>query len=345
MQGRILRIGRTAGRIAKKPLTWASVIGLTGMSVASIALATAPAQATPLQGSTSNCLYSNAATPANNAAVGGVTPGSQVTISCAAGSFKAGTLLAIVEASGLAAVVSPSSAELNEVDLGTLKLAGPAADGSLNTTINIPAAYAAGDPAAQCPTPQDQVNAGLTCEIVVASLNLATLATTPLDEAQLDYVGQGMPNAPTFHATFKTTPRSKIISVSDVPGACPTPVTADSHCWWGAGVTGAPGNSLASVPGLQTMVSKVHVASNTLQVSPAVYCTTGAVATQCAGLPVGTLVPPQLSGTITTSTGLQPIVIDEPNATAYPGNGTMASLLDGTTNVEAHQTGDLISTN
>lgn len=53
----------------------------------------------------------------------------------------------------------------------------------------------------------------------------------------------------------------------------------------------------------------------------------------------GTIIPPALSGSITTKRGLQPLAVDEPNATPYPGNGKLPSLFSGTVNVAANQTG------
>jgi len=63
------------------------------------------------------------------------------------------------------------------------------------------------------------------------------------------------------------------------------------------------------------------------------------VAPECAGLPAGTLVPPALSGTITTSLSLQPVTVDEPNTTPYQGSGTLPVLVPGSNNVEAAQSG------
>jgi hypothetical protein len=329
-------------RVSKNSLTRISVFGVTGalglVGALSVAGA-APAQATTYPPSISSCNYSNGATPANPAAVAGVTPGSAITISCDAGSFPAGSLLAVIEASGLAGVVSPSSAELNEVDLGSLHLAFVAADGSLNTTFTVPATFSAPDSQASCPPTQAQVNAGLSCDLIVANL-----AAVPQNVAMLAYEGQGTPNAPTLHTTFTVNSSGvKTLIESDVAGACPTPVTAESHCWWGAPVTGAPNaTAFSGIPGLEAMVSKTLVTNN-LTVSPAVYCQAGATAQACAGQPAGTLVPPQLSGTITTKLGLQHVLVDEPNTTPYPGNGTLAALTPGSDNVQAAQTGPPVS--
>jgi hypothetical protein len=275
-------------------------------------------------------------TSANSAFVVGVTPGSTINVSCAAGSFPANSLLVIVEASGLAGIVSPASAELDEVDVGSLQLVSTGSDGSLNTTYTVPTTFSASDPNAACPATQAQINVGLGCNLVIVNLSLS-----PVNEAQLAYQGQGTPNSPTLKATLKSVSHAgvKTLTASDKPGACPTPVTATSHCWWGVPNTGAPNpTAFSGIPGLAALVSK-HLAQNTLQVTPAVYCAAGATAAACSGLPAGTLVPPALSGTMTVTRGLEPVTIDEPNTTPYTGNGTMAPLITGTSNVQATQLG------
>lgn len=330
MQGRTLRF---TTRLLKKPLALAGAGGLACAAVAVFAAGTA--QAEPLPPSTSNCLYSNSSTAPNATIVSGVTPGSTITISCGAGSFPASSLVALIEASGLAGVVSPASAELNEVDLGALGLAFAAADGSLNTTFTVPTTFSAPDANAACPATQAQINVGLGCELVIANLS-----AQPLDEAQLTYQGQGTPNSPTLQVKLKSVGHAgvKTLTASDAPGACPTPVTAASHCWWGSPVPGSPNpTSFTGIPGPSVKVSQHIAESNTLQVSPAVYCQTGATAAACSGEPEGTLVPPALSGTITVTRGLEPVIIDEPNSSPYPGNGTLAPLLPGTSNLEAVQ--------
>jgi hypothetical protein len=331
MQGGIPRFTRTRRR---QVFIWLGTLGLVAGAVVSQATA---ASATPVPPSTSSCTYSNAATSANTANVDSVTPGSTITVSCAPGSYPASSVLVLVETSGLAAVVSPSSADLNETDLGSLAIAAAGADGSLNVTFKVPAAFTAPDANAVCPPTQAQINVGLACDLI--TLSLSNLA--PLNQAQLDYSGQGAPNTPTLQAKFSVDHGVKTLIASDMPGACPTPPTGDSHCWWGAPVPGTPSTTFGSVPAPEGKVSNL-VSSGTLTVSPAVYCQAGATAAACAGLPAGTLVPPALSGTVTTRTGLQPFMIDEPNTTPYSGNGTLPSLIPGTVNVQAQQTGDLV---
>lgn len=288
------------------------------------------ASATPISPSTSSCSYSNAVTPPNSAAVVGVTPGSTITISCTAGSFADSSTMILVEASGLAAIVSPSSAELNDIDLSSLGVASTAADGSLSTTFTVPSPFAASDTNAACPPTQAQINIGLTCDLVLISLS----GLQPVNEAMLTYAGQGNPNRPTLHATVSVHRGMKTISVSDAAGACPTPPLADSHCWWGAPVTGAPNPAFSGIPAPEVLMSW-HIFSDALQVSPAVYCQTGATAAACTGLPAGTLVPPALSGTFGTYRGLQPLLVDAPNATPYRGDGWLPDLISGTRNVQA----------
>jgi len=315
-------------RIARKAFLCLGALCLVGgLAVAQAA----PAHATPLPGSVSQCGYSNAATPANPAGVVDVTPGSTININCAAGSFAPGALMVIVEASGLAGIVSPSSSEINDVDLGSLSLVGTGSDGSLNTTFTVPGTFGASDSNATCPPTQAQINVGLTCDLVVISLS----GLTPVNEAMLAYQGQGNPNRPTLHAKFSIHNGVKTIAVSDAPGACPTPPTDSSRCWWGAATTGSPNAAFGNVPAPEALLN-FRTASSNLQVSPAIYCQSGATAPACASVPTGTLISPALSGTVTTHTGLGPfLTIDEPNATPYTGNSSLPDLIAGAQNVSA----------
>jgi hypothetical protein len=316
-------------RVARKAFVCLGALSLIGGTA--VAQATS-AHATPLNGSSSNCSYSNATTPANPAAVLAVTPGSTINISCAAGSFAASSLVVVVEASGLGGIVSPSSDNINEVDLGALGLASAGTDGSLSTTFTVPSAFAASDANAACPPTQAQINVGLTCDLVLISLSGGL---TPVNEAMLVYQGQGTPNRPTLHAKVSIHRGVKTITVSDKPGACPTPPTDNSHCWWGAATTGSPNAAVSNIPAPEALLN-FRIASSTLQASPAIYCQSGATAPACASVPVGTLIPPALSGTVTTKTGLGPFLrIEEPNATPYPGNGSLPDLISGTHNVSA----------
>jgi hypothetical protein len=319
---------RSRPRAIRKALLALGTIGLVS-GVGMVQAVTA--SATPIPPSTSDCSYSNSTTAPNSANVAGVTPGSTITIDCAAGTLPASSILVIAEASGLAGIISPSSAELNETDLGAISIVSSAADGSLHATFTVPASFAAADSNAVCPPTQAQINIGLTCDLVTVSL----AGLQPLNEAMITYAGQGTPNAPTLRGTFSVKRGTKTIKASDVPGACPTPPTATSHCWWGAPVTGAPNpTAFSGIPAVEAQVSKLVTTGN-LNVSAAVYCQTGATAPACSGLPDGTLVPPALSGTVTTTRGLTPFTINEPNTTPYPGSGKLAALIPGTLNVGA----------
>lgn len=344
-RGTVLRnSSRWHHRSGKALIGLATLCLICAGGVAGVAQATA-ASATPLPPSTSNCTYSNGTTPANSAAVLGATPGSTISVSCAAGSLPAKSLMVVAEANGLGGIISPSSANTNEADLGDLDITSSAADGSMSTTFTLPATFTAADPNAACPPSQDQINIGLTCDLVVIQVSVTNgLQLTPVNEAMIDYAGQGTPNNPTFHATFSVHRGVKTINVSSVPGACPTPPTATSHCWWGAPVTGSPNSAFAGIPAPEAKVSKL-ITSGTLAVSPAIYCASGATAPACADLPAGTIIPPALSGSITTELGLQPLAVDEPNTTPYPGNGKLPSLFFGTVNVAANQTGPPVRIN
>lgn len=309
------------------------IFGALGLACG-IAIQAVPAEATPIPPSASACDYSNAATPSNPNAVLGVRPSSKITISCAAGSFPASSSILLVEASGLAAIVSPASANLSEVDAMAIGSATTGADGSLATTFTVPAAFKATDPKAACPPTRSQINAGLTCELVVVS------GTTlkPLNFAQLMYAGQRQPNKPTLRATAQLRNGRTTITVSQARGACPSPPTATSHCWWGAPVSGTPSRAFGGIPSPEALLASngFHVTSGTLAVSPAVYCAKGATAKVCKGLKSGTLVPPALHGKVTTRRSfLHFIDVEEPNATPYAGNGILHSLIPFTLNVAA----------
>jgi hypothetical protein len=223
-------------------------------------------------------------------------------------------------------VISPSSAATSEADLTTGTAVTTDASGNLSATITVTATggspgFSALDKKAVCPPTQAQVNAGLTnCVVTVA--DLAT--TTGLNFGNIIYGTQPTPHRPTMVLTPSSIGKAGgTLTASDKAGACPTPVTAKSRCWWGAALTGAP-NPGAGVPGLITPIHSVP-ASNTLAVNSPVYCFKSATAPACAGLPVGTLVGPHLSGTITLprlgAVLHQEVVALEPNTTPVPGNG------------------------
>jgi hypothetical protein len=299
-----------------------------------VAAQAVPAGATPISPSKSACDYSNTATPSNPNAVLGIKSGSTITVSCAAGSFPVSSSVILIEASGLAAIVSPSSADLGEVDTSAIVSATAGTDGSLSATFKVPFAYKATDPNATCPPTRAEINAGLTCELVL----LSGTTLKPLNEALLRYVAQSAPDKAEVSATASTHNGTTTITVSQVAGSCPTPPTATSHCWWGAAVSGTPSTSFGGIPAPEALIggNGFQVTSGTLAVSPAVYCATSATSARCKGLAAGTLVPPALHGQVRTEKTFFPFIdIEEPNATPYPGNGILASLIAGTLNVSA----------
>ena len=283
-------------------------------------LAATPASAIPIPPSTSSCTYNGSpvAFAASN------TAGTPVTVQCTGLPSK--TLLIVAQTSPLAGVISPASAATQEADLSTGKAVTTSATGTLSATITVTATggspgFSALDKKAVCPPTQAQVNAGLTnCVVTVA--DLAT--TTGLNFGNIIYGSQPTPHRPTLALSPSSIGKGGgTLTASDKAGACPTPVTAKSRCWWGAALTGAP-NALAGVPGFITPIHSM-LASNTLAVNSPVYCFKSATAPACAGLPVGTLVGPHLSGTITLprlgAVLHQEVVALEPNTTPDPGNG------------------------
>ena len=310
-------LGGVQGRV------YAAATGL-GLGVALLSgIAAAPTSAIPIPPSTSSCTYNGSPV----AVVASNTTGTPVTVSCTG--LPPNTSLIVAQTSPLAGVISPSSSAAAEADLATAMAVTTSATGTLTATITVTATggtpgFSAVDPRAVCPPTQAQVNAGLTnCVVTVA--NLAT--ATGLNFGNIIYATQPSPNAPTLHLkpskSHHIGANGKLVKASDAAGACPTPVTATSRCWWGAALAGAP-NAAFGIPGLTVTINGTPV-TNTLAASPAVYCFNGATAAACAGLPVGTLVGPHLSGTIlvppTISKGTDTVAALEPNTTPDPGNG------------------------
>jgi hypothetical protein len=325
----MLRPSKVCGGALRRAGVAAGALGLGAGLLGGIGILTAaPASATPLPPSTSSCTYNGSPT----AVVASNTTGTKVKVKCTGLPPK--TSLIVVQTSPLAGVISPYTSAATEADLTTGKSVTTSATGTLSATITVTAtggtpSFSAPDKNAVCPPTQAQVNAGLTnCVVTVA--NLAT--STGLNFGDIIYATAPTPNAPTLALTPNHIGlKGGTVTASDKADACPTPVTAASRCWWGAALTGAP-NTAAGVPGFTVTINGTP-AANTLAASPAVYCAEGATAAACAGLAVGTLIGPHLSGTITvppvTTKGMQQVAALEPNTTPVPGNGpenTVAAL-------------------
>jgi len=308
------------GSVLRRACAAAGALGLgAGLLGGTAILAAAPASAIPIPPSTSSCTYNGSpvAFAASN------TTGTPVTVNCTG--LPPNTLLIVAQTSPLAGVISPSSAATAEADLATAMAATTSATGTLSATITVTATggtpgFSAQDRKAVCPPTQAQVNAGLTnCVVTVA--NLAT--TQGLNFGNIIYATQPRPHSPTLALKPRHVVNGQTVTASDMAGACPTPVTAKSRCWWGAALTGAP-NAAAGVPGFVVTIHGNPI-TNALAASPAVYCVKGATAAACSGLPVGTLVGPHLSGTLVVpskiSNGRHTAVALEPNTTPAPGNG------------------------
>jgi len=307
--------------IARRVSAAAGVLGLgAGLLAGTAILTAAPASAVPIPPSTSSCTYNGS--PVGFAASN--TAGTPVTVNCTG--LPANTLLIVAQTSPLAGVISPASSATSEADLSTGVAVTTDASGNLSTTITATATggspgFSALDKNAVCPPTQAQVNAGLTnCVVTVA--DLAT--TTGLNFGDIIYGTQRVPNRPTLALRpFRIGKNGMTVTASDKAGACPAPVRFNSRCWWGAALTGAP-NAAAGVPGFTVLLGGKPV-SNTVAASPAVYCFKGATAAACAGLPVGTVIAPHLSGTIVIPrlfrAGIHRVAALEPNTTPDPGNG------------------------
>src|SRR5205823_11112061 len=63
-------------------------------------------------------------------------------------------------------------------------------------------------------------------------------------------------------AALGTAGTNTTLTASDASGACSAPPSAESHCWWGSAIGGAP-NTTRAIPGFSTAVNGVS-ATNTL---------------------------------------------------------------------------------
>jgi hypothetical protein len=317
----MLRRSNVRGGVLRRAAGAAGALGLGAGLLSGIGvLAATPASAIPLPPSTSSCTYNGSPT----AVVASNTKGTPVKVICTGLPPK--TLLIVAQTSPLAGVISPSTSSVAEADLTTGKAVTTSASGTLTATITVTAtagtpSFSATDKNAVCPPTQAQVNAGLTnCVVTVA--DLAT--TTGLNYGNIIYATQPAPHTPTLALTpGHIGAKGGMVTARDKAGACATPVTAASKCWWGAALTGVPSKA-AGVPGFTVTINGT-VAANTLTASPAIYCAEGATASACQGRATGTLIGPHLSGTITVpasaSNSAQKVVALEPNITPVPGNG------------------------
>lgn len=303
-------------------------------------------------GANSFCTYNGSPSQVSGASLTGISP---VSVVCQ--NLTPNTDFDVVQGSPLAANSSPKSATTHEVDKQTKVTMKTDGSGDGSAVIDVTAtggtpSFSATDPNAVCPPSQAQVNAGLTnCAVAVGHLVL-DFGFEAYNFASIEYTSQPNPNPPSLlttpgSATAGTAGTNVTITASDAAGACPTPSTATSQCWWGGSFPGAP-NSVWGIPGFTTVLRAYNAdgshtdlsATNTLSASMPFYCQSGgAQSALCTGVPAGTVIPPMLSGTITTPgsglRGFNQVVADEPNIVGMGGNGTLPPIIPGTTNVEA----------
>jgi hypothetical protein len=290
------------------------VIALLGALV--VALTAAPAVATPVPPSTSNCTYNG-----NPSAVSGVSAGTVINVSCTG--MPASATLALAQASPLAGVADPASAGSGFADQTHIVIGSSDASGNFTGSFTVHATGDAtnpftpsnGNPDAVCPPTTAQINAGLVgCALAIA--NVATLQ--PVNTATLVFTGSPAPASPTLalNPNANVFP-GNVLNASDLN---------TSGFWWGAPLTGAP-NAAAGVPGFSVTVGGVN-ATNNFSASPTAYCVTGAVTPMCSGKAVNTLVPPALSGTLTVPSPTPPngtVVATEPNTTPVGNQGSVTA--------------------
>jgi uncharacterized repeat protein (TIGR01451 family) len=289
--------------------------------------------------------------------VTGLTASSSINVNCTG--LPANAAIATVQASPLAVVTQPFSLSLlgSEADLNSASLGSADGNGVYTTNMNLGTSAAGtfsgggslagtsfvGDPNAQCPPTQAQINAGLvTCVIAVDNIAATTApGATPSQAdfaglALLDFSGQATPQVPptvSFNPPLVAAGHSA--TVTDAGSAA---------SWWAGGwwAGGYPNNGLIAgpytIPASNVLVNGKQASSSSVQVNPAVYCFYGGTAASCnAGSGqdtpgAGQLFPAQLSGSVaipsTVTASSAAVTIYEPNnwGTSFPGNNTNSAF-------------------
>jgi Big-like domain-containing protein len=273
----------------------ALALGASGVAMIGVAALPAAASTSAKNGP---CTYSSTTTSTVRTVLGSINPtvlitgtvdGSTVDVSCAGA--PAGHTLALVEGSALAAIRTPTSAQVNEADANIADLQLVTTDSSGNGTFGAFTVrttggannFAPADPNATCPTTQSQTNVGLTqCLLIVVDVSNSNALVSV---AFLFIKGQPVPSV---------TPTLVVSPTTLAPGDT---VTIDSQAttgFWGAALTGAP-NATFGVPG-PAGGFEANDLLDSVVISPAVYDGT-------------TLTPSIVTGTMTAP----------PDAPAGPG--------------------------
>jgi hypothetical protein len=325
--------------------TGAAAAALFAGVVAGFAVSALPASATPIPPATGTCTYTDTNTSQSSQDLLIVHPDDVISISCTGlttnGSTVENGTVAIAEASGLAAIASGGGGASGFADTAHVVL-GSASSGNFSGSFTVgttgdathPFTPSNGDAGAVCPPNQAQINSGIVgCNLAVADV----ASTTGLNTLIMVWASESPPNDPPNLTLAPTSGAAgDVLTASDT--GCATPVTATSHCWWGAGDTGAtsgtgtppqPPNSItAAIDGTALASSALN-----LNISLGVYCASGATASACTSQPLDTLIGPHLSGTITTpgtlAAGSHTVEVDEVNETPFPGSGTLAIIPPG----------------
>ena len=353
--------GNSGGRrLWRKLVGLGSVIGigagsmLVGLGVTSTAVASASTDPSCTFSANGQSGVGNESQPI---LLTGLTASSSVSVNCTG--LPGGETMATVQASPLAVVTQPFSLTLlgSEADLSTASLGMANGGGVYTTTMNVGTTGAGtfsgggtlagttfvGDPNAQCPPTQAQINAGLvTCVIAVDDVTKTTAPNAAASQADfaglalLDFSGQAKPQVPptiSFNPPLAAAGHSA--TVTDAGSAT---------SWWAGGwwAGGYPNNGLIAgpytIPASNVLVNGKQATSSSVQVDPAVYCFYGGTATSCnagSGLDTpgsGQLFPAQLSGSVaipsTVSASSAAVTIYEPNnwGTSFPGNNTNSAF-------------------
>ncbi len=239
------------------------------------------------------------------AAVTGVTAGESIAVSCTG--VPASTTLAVVEASPLGGVITPSSDAENEADVAAAVLATSSSTGDYSATFTVPTTFSATDPNAACPPTQAQINAGL----VDCALAIATTSGVPYYEQLIQYKSQDVtPAAPDVALSPTTATTGDSVAVSE-------PSSPTGYFW---------GDALSSstIPASNILVGGVAASAGSLTVAPASYAYDSTTPADSV------LTPPEVSGSFTVPSGVTAgtaaVDIFESNVTPDAGNSTSSSF-------------------
>lgn len=294
-------------RLLASAASAAVVVGVMTMAAVGGTAATAGAATPPASPCTFT--YNGTAYPSNSV-IPGVTANSNITVGCASGTTPDNASVVIAEASSLAGLLpsSESGDASDEGDLGDLKFVTASATGGIaNTVFTTPNPFSATDPNAKCPTTTAETNDG----VIQCAVAVATLSGTNYGDAQLQYITQTQPAAPSLALSPTTASAGDQVTLSD----------GGSGVWWGDPYAATTLNS--SEITLSQGSTTVDAGDTNASISAASYNIPAHQTT-------GTLTNEVLSGTFVVPcgiTGAATVKLTEPNAVGATGTPTASAAL------------------